>query len=139
MKRREIIYNKFGGKCAYTGKPLDEKWQIDHITPKAFEGWYYSEISRKAMNCKGDDINSIENLLPALRIVNHYKRAFDLEGFRQYMLTFHLRVAKLPRNPRIEKSKKRKEYMLQVADAFGITSENPFDGIFYFEKEIKTE
>jgi len=32
-KQRELIYKKFNGKCAYSGKEL-ETYQIDHITPK---------------------------------------------------------------------------------------------------------
>jgi len=33
-KNREIIKNKFGGKCAYTGTELKEDWQVDHIKPR---------------------------------------------------------------------------------------------------------
>ena len=49
-----------------------------------------------------------------------------------YMLSFHKRLAKLPKEPRIEKSAKRKEYMLKVAEAFGIATDKPFNGVFYF-------
>jgi hypothetical protein len=131
---RQKVYNKYNGKCAYTGKPLDDKWQVDHVTPKQLASYFYSHISRDAMNCKGDSVHSFENLLPTLRIVNHYKRGFDLEMFRQYMLTFHIRLAKLPINPKVEKSKNRKKYMLTVAAAFDITPDKPFSGKFYFEK-----
>lgn len=123
---RQQIYDKFGGKCAYTGKPLGDDWQIDHIISKGFAlssdgGYLYS------------DINSCDNLFPSLRIVNHYKRDLDLEGFRVYMLSFHKRLAKLPRNTMVGRTIRRKEYMYKVADAFGITPENPFCGTFYFE------
>lgn len=33
MNKRERIYNKFGGLCAYSGTPLEDDWQIDHICP----------------------------------------------------------------------------------------------------------
>ncbi len=57
MIDRRAVYDKFGGRCAYTGTPLKDDWQVDHIVPKEQGGT--------------DDIN---NLYPAQRIVNHYKR-----------------------------------------------------------------
>lgn len=32
-KDRQIVRSKYGGKCAYTGKPLAEDWQVDHVEP----------------------------------------------------------------------------------------------------------
>lgn len=118
------IWKKYNGLCAYTGKPLGSDWQIDHITSK-FNAWY---------NKTSENIDKEENLLPSLRIVNHYKRSLDLEGFRKYMLTFHLRLAKLPKVTHSSQTQKRKDYMYKVADAFDIKIERPFDGVFYFEK-----
>ena len=121
--KREIVRNKFNGLCAYTGNALDEKWQVDHVLPK-----YRFEILSK------DGANDLENLLPCIAIVNHYKRGYDLEQFREYMNTFHLRLAKLPKKTKLPKTLKRVEYMNKIANLFGITKETPFDGMFYFEK-----
>lgn len=120
---REEIYNKYNGLCAYTGKPLDEKWQIDHVTSKFLHSYYNLET----------DVNEECNLVPAIRIINHYKREKNLESFRQYMLTFHLRLAKLPKNTMVNSTKRRKEYMNTIAELFNITVECPFSGKFYFE------
>ena len=57
----------------------------------------------------------------------------DLEQFRDFMKDFHIRISKLPKNPKIEKSIKRKVYMLKVARLFGITTNKAFSGRFYFE------
>lgn len=121
MTKREKVYLKYNGKCAYTGKDLDDKWQIDHIHCKSQSYTY-----------KGD-INHIDNLVPALRIVNHYKRGSNLEQFRIFMLSFHKRLAKLPKNTSVERTKNRKEYMYKVANAFDISIDKPFSGKFYFE------
>lgn len=121
LKKRQEIYNKYNGKCAYTGKLLDDGWQVDHMEPPFYANMY------------GRDPNRTENLVPALRIVNHYKREKDLEAFRKYMTTFHLRLAKLPKKPHVEKSIKRCNYMYLVADVFGISTTIPFTGKFYFE------
>lgn len=113
---RELIKNKFGGLCAYTGKPLGEDWQIDHIKPKRMGG-----------------TNDIQNLVPTIKIINHYKRGLGLEGFRKYMLSFHKRLAKLPKNPMTPQSMRRKKYLSDIAMFFEITPMKPFSGTFYFE------
>lgn len=122
-KDRQKVFDKFGGRCAYTGKPLDDKWQVDHIEPQAYYKWGIRQGS----------VNDMQNLLPTLRIVNHYKRCKDLEFFRTYMSKFHLRLAKLPKKTRVARTEKRKTYMNQIADLFGITVDKPFSGKFYFE------
>ena len=35
MINRQRIYAKYQGRCAYTGKPLGDDWQVDHIIPRA--------------------------------------------------------------------------------------------------------
>lgn len=124
-KKREQIRMKYGGLCAYSGLPLDDNWQVDHICPKSHWKWYQPSTVEKP-----DDI---ENLIPALRILNHYKRGLDLEGWRKYLLTLHVRLGKLPKKTMVDRSAKRKAYLLEVAAAFGITPEKPFNGVFYFE------
>lgn len=116
--QRNIIYNKFGGKCAYTGKPLADDWQVDHVFP----------LCSMASN-----LNDIGNLVPACRIVNHYKRSLHLEGFRKYMLSFHKRLKKLPKKTNVPRTQNRIRYMLEVAELFDITPDKPFSGKFYFE------
>ena len=128
MTKREKVYSRFDGKCSYTGTNLESDCQIDHMESKAINSYYaYKGVIDEK------DVNRIENLFPAQRIINHYKRGLDLELFRDYMKTFHLRLAKLPKNPKVKKSIKHKEYLLEVARLFDITPEKPFSGKFYFE------
>lgn len=122
-KLRQQVYDKFDGKCAYSGTVLKEDWQVDHLIPKAHGVYLY---------CK--DVNDISNLVPCQRIINHYKRALDLKTFREwYLMNLHIRLKKLPKNPKVQKSIRHKEYLLEVASLFGITETKSFDGIFYFE------
>ena len=115
--KRDVICQKFNGLCAYSGTPLKENWEVDHLIPKRRGG-----------------TNDISNLLPVQKIINHYKRALTLEEFRNLWLGgLHKRLAKLPKNPRTEKGRRRKEYLLEVASYFEITTEKPFSGVFYFE------
>lgn len=127
-KIRQEVYDKFEGKCAYTGVLLPNDWQVDHVIPKfLMEECYGATVT-------ADVINNIDNLLPALAIVNHYKRGLDLEGFREYMNNFHNRLAKLPKRTSVERTKNRIVYMNKVAEVFGIDNNNPFCGVFWFEK-----
>lgn len=134
-KLREQVRIKYNGLCAYTGLPLDDKWQADHVLPKCLNNWLESGYESKGMRAL-ENIDCIENLVPALRIVNHYKRSLDLEGFRNYMLTFHIRYSKLPRKTTVQRTVERIAYMNKISEAFGITKEKPFNGIFYFETII---
>lgn len=120
MIDRRAVYDKFGGRCAYTGTLLKDDWQVDHIVPKRTGG-----------------TDELSNLLPAQRIVNHYKRCLDNEKFRTWLLGgLHERLRKLPKNPRTEKGARRKAYLTEVADIFGITPDKPFTGTFYYERTI---
>lgn len=134
-KLRQQVYDKYGGLCAYTGKPLGDDWQVDHQTSVCKHSW------DAAYNCgtpeeylqKVKEVNRLENLFPACRIVNHYKRGLDLEGFRRYMSNFHIRLGKLPKKTLVPATQRRKEYLYKVAELFDITPDKPFSGQFYFE------
>lgn len=134
-KKRKRIYDKFGGKCAYTGKPLGDDWQVDHMTSKIKHEYstYYKCADLSEIRYELKKVDDEKNLVPACRIINHYKRGLDLEGFRHYMSYFHERLSRLPKNTKIERTKKRKEYLQKVADLFEITPDKPFKGTFYFE------
>ena len=125
MNKRQRIYQKYNGLCAYSGTPLEDDWQIDHINPIR-RNWDGTCLFPK------DDKEA--NLVPVQKIINHYKHSYLLDDFRKWLLGgLHERLAKLPKNPRTEKSRKRKEYLLKVASYFDITPEKPFSGVFYFE------
>jgi len=124
--QREQIRLKFGGMCAYSGTPLEDDWQADHIKP-IIRNWWNG-------TCMFPDSDNIDNIVPCQKLINHYKGSLDLETFRSwYMGHLHERLAKLPKNPRTEKSVKRIEYMRRIANYFGVTEDKPFSGKFYFE------
>ena len=125
-KNREIIKQKFGGKCAYTGTDLLPDWQVDHVSPVIRNWWTNTAMMENNHN--------IKNMVPCQKIVNHYKGSLDLETFRRWFLGgLHERLRKLPKNPKVEKSIKKKAYLLEVARLFDIRPDKPFSGVFYFE------
>ena len=81
---------KFDGLCAYTGTPLKEDWQVDHVIPKclSLSPKYHGII----------DHNDPRNLVPVQRIINHYKRSLSIMDFKAwYLRGLHERLKKLPK------------------------------------------
>ncbi len=110
---REKVYNRFGGCCAYCGKAIAYKeMQVDHYYPQCKARWYARRFKI--------DVHAEDNLMPACRRCNHYKRAATPNQFRQLMQTLHERLEAI--------------YILKVAVDFGMATVKPFDGLFYFEK-----
>jgi hypothetical protein len=131
---REKIRAKFGGLCAYTGKPLGDDWEIDHIEPLRNVRVTHTLTAEQAF--------SDNNLVLCLKIVNHYKRSLGLEGFRKYMETIHIRLRNMRKKDgtfRTNITDSRYKYVARVAEAFGITQDNPFDGTFFFERFRKEQ
>lgn len=122
--KRQAIYNKFGGKCAYSGSPLNDDWQIDHAIPMRRCIFGHATLQ---------EVNDPSNLLPAQWEVNFYKGGGGIESLRSSLSTLHIRLAKLPKNPRSPNGIRRKAFLLRLAGHFGITPEKPFYGKFYFE------
>lgn len=125
---RQKIFDKYNGRCAYSGTPLESDWQIDHIKPVVRNWWTNTMLF--------SDADNMDNMVPAQKLINHYKHSYSLEDFRTWLLGgLHLRLNKVPKNPRTEKGAKKKAYILKVASYFGITEDNPFSGVFYFESK----
>lgn len=122
-KKREIVYAKYKGHCAYCGCELEMKdMQIDHIVPKCrnCENW--------AKEIGTDDIG---NLNPSCRMCNYYKRMDSLEGFRERLTDMLMRNVRRP-------------FDYRLAVKYGLVKEDVKKVKFYFEsqgvkvKEIKT-
>src|SRR4030042_5020717 len=79
---RQKVYDKFGGRCAYSGTPLEPDWQPDHVIPKRLCHWLKSDIMREELKTDITDIDCIDNLLPTQKIINHYKRSLRSEERR---------------------------------------------------------
>lgn len=102
---RRVVYDKMGGRCAYCGCELAyEDMQVDHI--EAF--WF-----------NGDD--GLNNMLPACRSCNHYKRGNSLEGWRRILEAMPATL-------------ERDCYTYRQAVRFGMVNPTPKKITFYFER-----
>jgi hypothetical protein len=110
MTKREQVYEKYSGHCAYCGKIITIKeMQVDHIIPKNGHSYY----------SYGIDVDGIDNLNPSCRRCNHYKRSHPLEFYRMLIKTLHERI--------------RDIYICKVAEDYGIIEIKEWDGEFYFD------
>jgi 5-methylcytosine-specific restriction endonuclease McrA len=123
MTKRQRIFNKYHGLCAYSGTPLEPDWQIDHLHPVVRHPWT-GQMQRP-------EHDNEDNLVPCQRAINLYKHSEPLESFRTHLLgRLHER---LPKYPRSGAGLDRRQRMEKIAAYFGITPDNPFNGKFYFE------
>ena len=110
---REAVHKKFDGRCAYCGTIIEYKqMQVDHYYPQCKAKFYKNRFRI--------DVHAADNLMPACRRCNHYKRARTPKQFRELMQGLHERLEAI--------------YILKVAVDFGMATIRPFDGRFYFEK-----
>lgn len=106
---RTKVYEKYGGRCAYCGKKIEYKdMQVDHLIP----------LGSYTQNGTDD----FENLMPACRRCNHYKRANSLESWRKM-------IEEIPH--KLE----RDSYIYKVAVDYGLIEPKPHKVVFYFEED----
>lgn len=102
---RKIVYQKYGGRCAYCGCELEYKdMQVDHIISVY---WHNGG-------------NEIENLMPTCRMCNFYKSTYSIEQFRDQLQALNARLNKV--------------FIYRLAKKYGIIEERKEAILFYFEK-----
>jgi 5-methylcytosine-specific restriction endonuclease McrA len=110
---RQTVYDKCASRCAYCGCEISMKqMQADHVIPMEFYDAY------KAI---GQDIDTIENMLPACRSCNNYKSTLMLEKFR----------TAIERWPTVLN---RDSVTYRNSVRFGMIEPKPHKVVFYFEK-----
>lgn len=113
-EKRNEVFEKYGGKCAYCGCEITLKnFQEDHIWPK-FLAHHQPEL----------DNDRFENLNPSCRKCNNFKHGNRLEGFRRQLQN---QVSRLRKNSQFDRALRFNQIEI---------SESPI--VFYFE-EIQRE
>ena len=108
-EQREKVYQKYNGHCAYCGKEIAYKeMQVDHLVPLADYAFGRGE-------------NTIENMMPACRRCNHYKRANPLEDWRRMI-------------EEIPNKLERDSYICKVGVDYGLVEIKLKNVVFYFER-----
>lgn len=104
---RRKVYEKYGGRCAYCSKEIEYgEMQVDHLIP---------------LRDTESGTDEFENLMPACRRCNHYKRANTLEGWRKMI-------------EEIPQKLERDSYIYRVAIDYELIEPKPHEIVFYFER-----
>jgi len=116
-EKREAVYEKCQGHCAYCGKNISIKeMQVDHIEPH----WHTltEDQALKVGIKKGS--HDLENLNPSCARCNKWKSTFSLESFRKVVETSLDRLERDTPN-------------FRLARDFGLLKTNKEEVKFYFE------
>jgi 5-methylcytosine-specific restriction endonuclease McrA len=123
---REQVRMKYGGRCAYCGVVLSDRWHADHLVPvqrellsKQNANGTWRLDSGKPLKPEND---TVENMMPACAPCNISKGAQTLEGWRNW-IAGHVN------------SLNSYHPIYRLAKAYGLITETAAPVVFYFEKE----
>lgn len=114
--QRELVKNKFDGRCAYCGIDLPEKgWCADHVIAIRRRG--------KKGKCLKPHLDNIDNMYPSCRPCNNFKHTFTIERFRHEL------------EQQIERARLY-SVNFRMAEKFGMIKlrQRKLKVVFYFEK-----
>jgi len=121
-KERALIFNKYGGRCAYCGEELTKGWHVDEVKP-ILRNKVWCRKKRKYIyngTCKHPERLHIDNQMPACASCNINKHTSSLEEFRAMIAKFM-------------NSLNRYSVQYRVAKRYGLIEEVPKPVVFYFE------
>ncbi|HGY9618262.1 TPA: HNH endonuclease [Pseudomonas putida] len=110
---REQVRMKYGGRCAYCGNDLGERWHADHFAPVI-----RLPDDRVAEQLKN---HHLANMMPACVPCNLSKARMHLEDWRRW-LAGHVN------------SLNQYHPIYRLAKAYGLIAETGAEVVFHFEK-----
>ena len=144
-KDRQIIFEKYGGRCAYCGCELEKGWHVDELEPcrrlYTFEPGHWSKGYINGMSDKGvkwipardvfvgyehPERLHIDNQMPACASCNINKHSDSLEGFRALIQGFRKHLNEVNTQYKISKR-------------YGLVQEIDKPIVFYFETIAKKQ
>jgi len=126
---RQLIFEKFGGHCAYCGCELLKGWHVDEIKPVRRNKIWNQELKKWEINkdkpFEHPERMCIENQNPACASCNINKHSESLEIFRsnikQYVQSLNLYSTQY-----------------KIAKRYGLIKETDIEVKFYFETALPT-
>ena len=119
---RELIFNKYDGKCAYCGCELSKGWHADHIEPIVRDFIYNKNKQRFETNgiFRNPENENLQNYNPSCPSCNIQKNSYTLEQFRKNIKQF-------------VNSLNQYSTQYKFAKKYGLVSETNIQVKFYFE------
>lgn len=123
-KDREIIFNKFGGKCAYCGCELQKGWHVDEIEPVRRNHRWNQEKRRYELDKETPFTHPermhIDNQFPSCASCNINKHSESLEEFRKSIAGYMKHLNEI-------------STQYKIAKRYGLVVETDKPVKFYFE------
>ena len=116
-KEREIIFNKYNGKCAYCGCELQKGWHIDHLEPIRRGVLKGGKTMHPERNC-------MDNYMPSCASCNINKHSESIESFRSHIKGYMKHLNEI-------------STQYKIAKRYGLVTENNKEIIFHFELQLK--
>lgn len=135
-KDRQIVFDKYGGHCAYCGCILEKGWHVDHVEPcrriistemvEQPQGVFprFKRVD-KLVGYSNPDANHIDNYMPSCPSCNINKHGGTIEEFRMLIKGFKKHLNEINTQYKISKR-------------YGLVVEVDKPIVFYFE-QVRTE
>ena len=125
-KQRELLAEKYDGKCAYCGCQLPSRWHADHIEPVVRIAEMYQDDfgqwrQRQTGGAEQLSNHIFDNMNPSCPSCNISKGRMTLETWREWIAN-HVNSLNLY----------SKNY--RMCKAYGLVKETSQPVVFYFEK-----
>ena len=121
-QEREILFDKYGGKCAYCGCDLPDRWHVDELLPVRRNMKWNKDKTKYVHDgtYEHPERLNINNQMPSCPSCNINKHSMSLEEFRSFIRNF-------------VNSLNRYSVQYKFAKKFGLVSETSNRVVFYFE------
>ena len=117
---REVVRLKFGGRCAYCGRDLPERWHADHIDPVVrypASGFYGTPLTMLH-----PERDTIDNFNPACPPCNIDKHAMTPDRWRGWLATRREALKKTPG--------------WRLLESFGLVADTAAPVVFHYERAL---
>jgi len=122
--QRQHVFEKFGGRCAYCGCDLPQRWHADHFEPVVRELKFKQrhDGTHRLVTGKASrpEFDTAENHMPACPRCNISKGSLTIEQWRLWIVG-HIKALNAHHTP------------YNIAKAFGLIAETGAPVVFYFE------
>ena len=130
-QEREIVFNKYKGRCAYCGQELQKGWHVDELLPirRAWK-YKYKENGQMMFDKNYNPVKehyllhpehlNIDKQMPSCPSCNINKHSMSLEEFRNLIENFTT-------------SLNRDSTQYKIAKRYGLVKESKHPVIFHFE------
>jgi 5-methylcytosine-specific restriction endonuclease McrA len=121
---RELVFNKYNGRCAYCGCELTKGWHVDELLPVRRNYVYNKSKTRFVTDgtCEYPERFNIDNQMPACASCNINKHSMSLEDFRRLIQGFMKHLNEI-------------STQYKIAKRYGLITEDIKPIVFYFETQ----